>query len=126
MLQLFFKRAVLFLHTTPEGVSKRYNAIQSGRGPVPVPDWVKDTLTYKHALAANDIIDLTPPGAKKKAMEKELKAAAPGKTEDEIAAEAKAEQPAVPLGVQVEGMPAPGAAGFQIGGGIKKAKATVK
>jgi hypothetical protein len=118
MLNLFFKRAILFLHTTPEGMSKRYNGIVSGRGPVPVPDWVKETLTYKHGVKAGDILDLTPPGkAAKKAVETELKAAHPGKTEDEIADAIRAEQPPVPVGVVAEGQPTPAEAGFAAAAG---------
>jgi len=121
MLNLFFKRAVLFLHVTSDGVSHRYNGIVSGRGPVPVPDWVKETLTYTCGVKSHDIIDLTPPGkVAKKQLEKSLAAEHPGKTEDEIAAAVAAEQPQAPPGIQQEGAPQPAEAGFVGAGGGRK------
>ena len=97
MLSLFFKRAIIFLHTTEDGASKRYNGIISQRGPVPVPDWVSQTLTYTHGVKSGDILDLTPPKrAEKKKQDAVLAAEHPGKTEDEIAEAAKAEQPQPP------------------------------
>jgi len=103
MLSLFFKRSHLFLFTTTDGISKRYNAIPSGNGPVPVPDWVVNTLTYAHGIKDKSIINLTPPTkTARKAMEAELKATAAGKTEGEIAAEAQRAAPPLPLGIQPE------------------------
>ena len=62
-LQLYFKRAKSFLLNTEAG-ELAFNATISGNGPVPVPDWVKETLTYKHGVRDKSIIDLTPPTAK--------------------------------------------------------------
>ena len=64
MLNLYFKRAKIFLHTTEAGQALRYNAIVSTSGPVPVPDWVKETLTYKCGVKDQSVIDLTPPTIK--------------------------------------------------------------
>ena len=64
MLNLYFKRAKIFLHTTEDGQALRYNAIISTNGPVAVPDWVKETLTYRCGLKDQSVIDLTPPTAK--------------------------------------------------------------
>ena len=64
MLNLYFKRAKIFLHTTEAGQALRYNAIVSTSGPVPVPDWVKQTLTYQCGLKDQSVIDLTPPTVK--------------------------------------------------------------
>jgi len=60
MLNLYFKRAKIFLHTTKEGHALRYNAIVSASGPVPVPSWVKETLTYKCGVKDKSILDLSP------------------------------------------------------------------
>ena len=60
MLNLYFKRAKIFLHTTKEGHALRYNAIVSASGPVPVPNWVKETLTYKCGVKDKSILDLSP------------------------------------------------------------------
>jgi hypothetical protein len=113
MLTLFFKRAMIFLHITEDGASRRYNAIISQRGPVPVPDWVKETLTYQYGVKAKDILDLTPPTkVEKKKMERELHEEYPGKTEDEIADAVRAEQPPAPVGAVQEQSPEPATAGF--------------
>ena len=64
MLKLYFKRAKIFLHTTEAGQALRYNAIISANGPVPVPDWVKSTLTFLCGVKDQSIIDLTPPTIK--------------------------------------------------------------
>lgn len=124
MLSLFFKRAIIFLHTTEEGASKRYNGIVSQRGPVPVPDWVSQTLTYTHGVKSGDILDLTPPKrAEKKKQDAVLAAEHPGKNEDEIAEAVKAEQPQPPPGIQQEGQQSPAEAGFAAAGRAGKAKA---
>jgi hypothetical protein len=60
-LQLYFKRAKIFLHTNPDGVSKRYYATISARGPVVTPSWLSETLTFKHGINDGSIVDLTPP-----------------------------------------------------------------
>jgi hypothetical protein len=62
MLQLYFKRAKIFLHNV-DGMALRYNAVVSSTGAAPVPDWVKHTLTYKWGIKDKSIIDLTPPSA---------------------------------------------------------------
>jgi hypothetical protein len=57
-LSLYFKRTKLFL-LNREGGELRFQG-HPGTGPVPVPMWVKDTLTYKHGIVDKSIIDLTP------------------------------------------------------------------
>jgi hypothetical protein len=69
MLSLYFKRAKIFLHTSNTGHALRYNAIVSANGPVPVPDWVKETLTYKCGVKDSSIIDLTPPTLKPRSQD---------------------------------------------------------
>lgn len=72
MLQLYFKRSKIFL-ADREGMSLRYYAVPSGpNGSASVPNWVRETLTYKHGIADKSIIDLTPPTDKP--TKKELKA----------------------------------------------------
>ena len=69
MRSLFFKRAKIFL-LEKDGVNLRYNAVVSGNGPVPVPNWVTETLTYQHSVKDGSILDLTVPSkAKPKASE---------------------------------------------------------
>ena len=115
MLNLYFKRAKIFLHTTEAGQALRYNAIVSASGPVPVPDWVKQTLTYQCGLKDSSIIDLTPPAAKprsKEAIEAEARAyvvgSAGGATKDAavMAAADEPEEVLVPAGVEEEDEPA--------------------
>jgi hypothetical protein len=59
MLQLYFKRAKLFL-SDHEGKSRRFVGPRSDHA-IPVPDWVKDTPGYKYGIKDGSIIDLTPP-----------------------------------------------------------------
>jgi hypothetical protein len=61
MAQLYFKRAKIFLHSTPAGESLRFATGVTG-GPIKVPDWVRETETFKRGVADESIIDLTPPG----------------------------------------------------------------
>jgi hypothetical protein len=108
MLQLYFKRAKIFLYTTDAGQALRYNAIISTNGPVPVPDWVKQTLTYKCGLKDSSVIDLTPPTAKPRKQEEidaEAQAyvvgSAGGASKDaSVMAEADSEEALVPAGVE--------------------------
>ena len=110
MLNLYFKRAKIFLHTTEAGQALRYNAIISASGPVPVPDWVKLTLTYQCSVKDQSVIDLTPPTAKprsKEAIEAEAQAyvvgSAGGATKDAaVMAAAEPEEVLVPAGVEDE------------------------
>lgn len=83
MRSLFFKRAKIFL-LEKDGVNLRYNAIVSGGNPVPVPDWVCSTLTYKHGIADNSIIDLTPPGRKKTEAQQKAEEAASANSADNV------------------------------------------
>ena len=114
MLNLYFKRAKIFLHTTDAGQALRYNAIVSSNGPVPVPDWVKSTLTYQCGLKDSSVIDLTPPTAKprsKDAIEAEAQnyvvGSAGGATKDAaVMAAAEPEEESVPVGAEEEDEPA--------------------
>ena len=110
MLQLYFKRAKIFLHTTEDGQALRYNAIISTNGPVAVPDWVRQTLTYKCGLKDASVIDLTPPTAKPRKQE-EIDAEAQayivgnagGTSKDAaVMAEAEPEEVLVPAGAAAE------------------------
>ena len=108
MLNLYFKRAKIFLHTTDAGQALRYNAIISTNGPVAVPDWVRQTLTYKCGIKDQSVIDLTPPTIKPRKQEEidaEAQAyivgSAGGATKDAAvmaAAEPEAEEALVPAG----------------------------
>jgi hypothetical protein len=110
MLNLYFKRAKIFLHTTDDGQALRYNAIISANGPVPVPDWVKYTLTYQCGVKDQSVIDLTPPTIKprsKEAIEAEAQAyvvgSAGGATKDAaVMAAADPEEEALVLAGEVE------------------------
>ena len=115
MLNLYFKHAKIFLHTTEAGQALRYNAIVSASGPVPVPDWVKQTLTYQCGIKDQSVIDLTPPTAKprsKEAIEAEAQAyvvgSANGASKDAtVMAAAEPEEVLVPAGaVEEEDEPA--------------------
>lgn len=67
MLNLYFKRAKIFLLNTGDK-EERFQANITNNGPIPVPDWVKSTLTYKHGIADQSILDLTAPSRKKAAV----------------------------------------------------------
>ena len=58
MLQLYFKRAKLFL-TEQNGKEERFTAPVGG--PVSAPDWVKGTDGYKYGVKDGSIVDITPP-----------------------------------------------------------------
>jgi hypothetical protein len=58
-LQLYFKRSKVF-YATVNGVEQRFQG-NASNSPVLVPDWVVETLTYKHGVKDKSIIDLTPP-----------------------------------------------------------------
>ena len=62
-MQLFFKRAKIFLYTSPKGESMRYVGTVNAAGTTDarVPDWVRETETYRAGIADKSIIDLTPP-----------------------------------------------------------------
>ena len=110
MLNLYFKRAKIFLHTTEDGQALRYNAIISTNGPVAVPDWVKETLTYRCGLKDSSVIDLTPPTIKPRKQEEidaEAQAyivgSAGGTSKDAVVmAEAEPEEVLVPAGAAAE------------------------
>jgi hypothetical protein len=70
MLNLYFKRAKIFLLNTGDK-EERFQANITNNGPIAVPDWVKSTLTYKHGVADKSILDLTPPTRKKTAPAEE-------------------------------------------------------
>lgn len=62
VLQLFFSRAKIFELINSDDEHLRFVApISSGGRPLAVPDWVKQTLTYKYGIADGSITDLTPP-----------------------------------------------------------------
>ena len=63
-LNLCFTRAKIFLDTT-DGVERRFQGNPALR-PVPAPDWIKNTQTFKYGVADKSIIDLTPPAARGK------------------------------------------------------------
>jgi len=70
MLQLYFKRAKIFLDIH-DGKEHRFQGNPAAE-PVVSPDWVQNTLTFKLGIADKSIIDLTPPkraNAKKSAAE---------------------------------------------------------
>ncbi len=100
-LQLYFKRAKLFLRDT-EGKSERF--VAGVGGPVKTPDWVKDTLGYMHGVKDGSIVDLTPPTlpvAKAELIaevEPETTKDEAGATKDEAEADAESggEKPAKP------------------------------
>ena len=110
MLNLYFKRAKIFLHTTDDRQALRYNAIISTNGPVPVPDWVKNTLTFRCGVKDSSVIDLTPPTIKPRKQEEidaEAQAyivgSAGGTSKDaSIMAEAEEEPVLVPVGAAAE------------------------
>lgn len=58
-MQLFFKRAKIFLKTTKEGKELRFTTGVT-QGPVQVPDWVKDTHDYRLGIADGSIVNVTP------------------------------------------------------------------
>jgi hypothetical protein len=74
---MFFKRSKIFLHSTSDGVNVRFSVGVSNQ-PVQVPEWVTETLTYKHGVRDGSILDLTLPAAKptKKQIEAEVAATA--------------------------------------------------
>ena len=110
MLNLYFKRAKIFLHTTEDGQALRYNAIISANGPVAVPDWVKNTLTFRCGVKDSSVIDLTPPTIKPRKQEEidaEAQAyivgSAGGASKDAVVmAEAEPEEVLVPAGAAAE------------------------
>jgi hypothetical protein len=61
-MQLFFKRAKIFM-LNQNGVSLRYVGMVNAAGTADarVPDWVRETETYKAGVADKSIVDLTPP-----------------------------------------------------------------
>ena len=95
MAQLFFKRAKIFLSTKPGGESLRYSAVVTTGAPPKVPDWVRETDTYRHGIADGSIIDLTPPVRHRGAKQVKAKEAAPSPVEVEDEAPAAAEEPVV-------------------------------
>jgi hypothetical protein len=66
-MQLFFKRAKIFM-LNQKGVSLRYVGTVSSAGTADsrVPDWVRETETFKAGVADGSIIDLTPQPARRR------------------------------------------------------------
>ena len=62
-LELFVKHAKIFMHTDSNGAELHYVAHVNAGGTTTrnVPDWVRETATYKHSIKDGTVIDLTPP-----------------------------------------------------------------
>jgi hypothetical protein len=67
MVQLYFTRAKIFLIPgDDENGERRFTAQPSAGKPVPAPDWVRETATYKFGIKDRSIVDLTPPKRSRK------------------------------------------------------------
>ena len=68
MVQLYFTRAKIFLIPgDDENGERRFTAQPSAGKPVPAPDWVRETATYKFGIKDKSVVDLTPPKRSRKA-----------------------------------------------------------
>ena len=86
MVQLYFTRAKIFLIPgDDENGERRFTAQPSAGKPVPAPDWVRETATYKFGIKDKSIVDLTPPKRSRKAepVEEAPPVAPPAESEDD-------------------------------------------
>jgi len=68
MVQLYFTRAKIFLIPgDDENGERRFTAQASAGHPLPAPNWVRETATYKFGIKDKSIVDLTPPKRSRKA-----------------------------------------------------------
>jgi len=73
MVQLYFTRAKIFLIPgDDENGERRFTAQPSAGKPVPAPDWVRETATYKFGIKDKSIVDLTPPKRSRKVEPEEV------------------------------------------------------
>ena len=84
MVQLYFTRAKIFLIPgDDENGERRFTAQPSAGKPVPAPDWVRETATYKFGIKDKSVVDLTPPKRSRKAEPVEEEGSVKAEPEDD-------------------------------------------